>query len=241
MAIEITRLTKEDIPSAVECVQKAFEDDPYFLWVFDAATFSKSRNAASLTARCLWGINNGLFYAARELPKNPSPSSGDLKQQPPSRLVGVAMWLPPHPTSQPETWYSYFQSWVLSFRQLVNNIRYLGHGGLNVKRYWIWKSCQQVAQREIWTDPRGYYFCNVIAVTDDMRGKGIGRRLVEVVTDQADKEGMRCYLESSKNVPNLEIYGRMGFQTVKEMDCKDNEGVCKLYCMTREPKPTSMD
>lgn len=29
-------MAKEDIPCAVEIVQKAFEDDPYFLWVFDA-------------------------------------------------------------------------------------------------------------------------------------------------------------------------------------------------------------
>lgn len=36
MAIEISRMTMEDIPGVVECVQRAFEDDPYFQWVFDA-------------------------------------------------------------------------------------------------------------------------------------------------------------------------------------------------------------
>ncbi|EDN03423.1 predicted protein [Histoplasma mississippiense (nom. inval.)] len=40
----------------------------------------------------------------------------------------------------------------------------------------------------------------------------------------------------SKKVPNLEIYGRMGFKFAKEMECHDGEDVCKLYCMTREPK-----
>ncbi|QSS59080.1 acetyltransferase [Histoplasma capsulatum] len=127
MAFEISKLAKEDIPYSVEIVQKAFEDDPYFLWVFDAQ-----------------------------------------------------------------------------------------------------KDAQNAVQSEIWNDSRGYYFCNVIAVADDARGKGIGKKLVEIVTDQADQEGMKCYLESSKKVPNLEIYGRMGFKFAKEMECHDGEDVCKV-------------
>lgn len=35
MSIEIVPLTQADIPGAVDCVQKAFADDPYFRWVFD--------------------------------------------------------------------------------------------------------------------------------------------------------------------------------------------------------------
>jgi hypothetical protein len=37
MTLEIGPLTKQDLPGAVECVQKAFADDPYFLWQFDAS------------------------------------------------------------------------------------------------------------------------------------------------------------------------------------------------------------
>ncbi|KAL2382082.1 hypothetical protein RJZ90_003512 [Blastomyces dermatitidis] len=229
MTIEISPLTKEDIPAVVEIVQKAFEADPYFLWVFDAQKFSKERNAASLTARCLWGINNGLFYVAKEVPSSNGDQAGSVgrSKKDAARIIGVAMWLPPHPPSERESWYSYFQSWILTFRQIANNIRFRGHGGLNVKRYWIWKDAQTAIQSAIWDDPRGYYFCNVIAVADDARGKGIGRKLVEIVTDKADREGMKCYLESSRDVPNLEIYGRMGFKFAKEMECHDGEEVCK--------------
>jgi len=35
MAIEIVPLTEADIPGAVECIQQAFANDPYFLWVFN--------------------------------------------------------------------------------------------------------------------------------------------------------------------------------------------------------------
>jgi hypothetical protein len=35
MSIKIVPLTKGDIPGAVECIQQAFADDPYYRWVFN--------------------------------------------------------------------------------------------------------------------------------------------------------------------------------------------------------------
>lgn len=35
MAFEVVPLTERDIPGTVECIQQAFAEDPYFLWVFD--------------------------------------------------------------------------------------------------------------------------------------------------------------------------------------------------------------
>jgi GNAT superfamily N-acetyltransferase len=65
--------------------------------------------------------------------------------------------------------------------------------------------------------------------------KGIGRLLMKAVTDQADAEGMRCYLESSRDVPNMQIYGRFGFKFAKELECDDDGTAIKLYTMVREP------
>lgn len=65
--------------------------------------------------------------------------------------------------------------------------------------------------------------------------KGIGRLLMKAVTDQADAEGMKCYLESSRDVPNMQIYGRFGFKFAKELECDDNGTAIKLYTMIREP------
>jgi len=120
---------------------------------------------------------------------------------------------------------------------LLINVRYLGHGGLNTRRYWIWKARQQEAQKEVWTDPRGYYFCNIVAVSPDAQGKGIGRKLFEVVTDRADREGIKCYLESSKMFPNVEIYRKMGFEMVRVMDCVDGKDVCKVCCVPVKSLP----
>lgn len=137
------------------------------------------------------------------------------------------MWLPPKPLSEPESWYSYFQSWVLWGRQLATNLRY-GRGGLNVKRYYVWKENQAKMQSEIWTDEKGYYFCNIVTVLPGIQGKGIGRKLFEVVTKKADQEGMRCYLESSRSEPNVKIYEKVGFHLVKEMECEEGGDVCKV-------------
>lgn len=56
--------------------------------------------------------------------------------------------------------------------------------------------------------------------------------LFEAVTKRADSEGVKCYLESSKAVPNVGIYERMGFEMRREMECRDGEDVC-MVCFDR--------
>ena len=97
----------------------------------------------------------------------------------------------------------------------------------------------QVSDKIIGTDPKGYYFCNIIVVLPEAQGRGIGRALFHEVTKKADAEGRRCYLESSRDEPNTKIYEAMGFHFVKQMDCYDDGDVCKLYCMVREPQNPS--
>lgn len=118
------------------------------------------------------------------------------------------------------------------------NLTY-GRGGLNTRRYWIWKSRQAEAQNEIWAGwDRGCYFCNIVTVLPEAQGRGVGRKLMEEVLDMADKQGLPCYLESSRREPNVGIYEKFGFRLVKEMDCRDGEAerdCVRLFCMVREP------
>ncbi len=151
---------------------------------------------------------------------------------PDGKVLGVACWLPPSPTP---TWSDYFGTWSLWASQLRMNLWH-GRGGLNVKRYWIWKAAQARVQKELWTDPLGYYFCNIVTVLPEAQGKGVGKLLFKDVTDVADREGRKCYLESSRAEPNMAIYERMGFVLVKEMVCDDEGEAIRLYCMVREPR-----
>jgi GNAT superfamily N-acetyltransferase len=112
-----------------------------------------------------------------------------------------------------------------------------GRGGLSTKRYWIWKARQAEAQKELWTDEKGYYFCNIVTVLPECQGQGVGRKLMEEVLRMADAEGVGCYLESSRREPNVRIYEKFGFNLVREMECREEgEDGIVLYCMMREPK-----
>ncbi|KAH0384220.1 acyl-CoA N-acyltransferase, partial [Aureobasidium melanogenum] len=224
MPVEITRMIGSDIDGAVDCIQKAFAEDPYFAWVF-TESFSPARNRVSLGIRCRWGLEHALFYVA----KDPSSST-------PARVLGVACWLPPTNSSAPQTWKSWFGDWSLWLNQVWMNSVY-GRGGLNVRRYYIWKAAQSDAQRQLWTDDQGYYFCNIVTVLPECQGLGIGKGLFEIVMRRADAEGRKCYLESSRAEPNMAIYQKMGFELAKEMVCDDQGTAITLYCMMRDPKP----
>ncbi|KAJ4509789.1 hypothetical protein HRR83_006886 [Exophiala dermatitidis] len=228
MGIEIRPIQPEDIPSVVECIQLAFADDPYHQWAFDTrpGQFNKERNFASLKAKCEWGMRNALFYVAKDT------------EDPNGPVLGVSMWMKPRRADEKQTWTEWLDDYVLWIKQGWNLVRFRGRGGLNTKRYWIWKREQAVAQSEIWTDPNGYYFCNIVTVRPGLQGRGIGRQLFEVVTKMADEEGRRCYLESSKEVPNIAIYEKMGFRLARKMVCEDDGDVCDLFCMVRDPRPT---
>lgn len=185
-------------------------------------------------------MRNGIFHVAKE--------EGNDK------VLGVAMWLRPQPANSPPTWNDWLEGWRLYFNQVGMNL-YYGRGGLNVKvkwylvfsscgvalticplqRYYIWKDAQAKVQSEIWDDPRGYYFLNIMVVLPETQGKGVGAAMMKQVTDQADAENMKCYLESSRDDPNIAIYGRWGFKFVKDMICDDDGAAIKLFTMMREP------
>ncbi|KAI0023239.1 acyl-CoA N-acyltransferase [Xylariomycetidae sp. FL0641] len=226
MVIQVSPLSEADIPGAVSAIQEAFADDPYNNWVFDKSKFSAQRNAASLGIRMRWLMRNGLVHVARE---EGSPE-----------VLGVACWLKPHPAGQPQSWSDWFEDWRLWLSQVGMNL-YYGRGGLNVKRYYIWKEVQSKVQSAVWSDPRGYYFLNIMVVVPKTQGKGVGRLMMKLVTDQADAEGMGCYLESSRDVPNMQIYGRFGFSFAKELECNDDGTAIKLFTMVREPKAAPKD
>lgn len=223
MPIIVSPIAEKDIPGAIECIQQAFAEDPYNRWIFDNRDrFSLQRNSVSLGIRCRWGMRHALFHVA----KDTSDPSG--------RVLGVACWMPPRDTSRAQTWSEWFGDWQLWLEQVRMNLWY-GRGGLNVRRYYIWKATQAEAQRDLWSDSKGYYFCNIVTVLPEAQGKGIGKMLFKHVTNDADREGRKCYLESSRAEPNMAIYEKMGFTLVKEMICNDDGDAITLYCMMREP------
>ncbi|KAF2138827.1 uncharacterized protein K452DRAFT_233350 [Aplosporella prunicola CBS 121167] len=225
MPVEVSPMTSEDIDGAVETIQQAFKDDPYSNWVFDKENYSPARNHHSLSLRCHWGIQHGIFHVAK-----------DSSSSTPNRILGAAMWLPPAPPSTPQPWSLWLSFWLLWLQQGLMNLRFLGRGGLRVRRYWIWKAAQAEAQAKLWTSEQGYYFCNIVTVRPEVQGKGIGTALMRKVLKRADSEGVPCYLESSRRDPNVPIYEKFGFKLRTVMECDDEGEKAMLYCMVREPQ-----
>lgn len=116
MSVEISLITPQDIPYAITTIQSAFTDDPFNYFIYDQASLSLARNAASLGIRLRWGIANGHVLVAHT---------------PERRCAGVAMWVPPKPLTEPQTWWEWGQSWWLWIQQVRMNLWY-GRGGLRV-------------------------------------------------------------------------------------------------------------
>lgn len=74
-----------------------------------------------------------------------------------------------------------------------------------------------------------------MVVVPQAQGQGVGKAMMTAVTKEADAEGLKCYLESSRDEPNTKIYGRFGFRFAKELECNDDGTAIKLYAMVREP------
>jgi Acetyltransferase (GNAT) domain len=91
-------------------------------------------------------------------------------------------------------------------------------------------------QKEVWIDAAGSYFCNIVVEEPAVQGRGVGRNLMEVVTDRADREGRKCSQESSRKQPNVTIYERMEFKAAGGMNREDGRDTCDLYCMIRDPR-----
>lgn len=72
----------------------------------------------------------------------------------------------------------------------------------------------------------------MVAVSPAAQGRGVGRKLFEVVLGKADEGGFGCYLESSKRSPNVRIYERFGFVIRAEMECVDGGDGCMVCSLS---------
>jgi ribosomal protein S18 acetylase RimI-like enzyme len=78
------------------------------------------------------------------------------------------------------------------------------------------------------------WYLQVIGVSPEAQGLGVGKKLLEPAIDLADREQVPCYLETS-NPEAVPFYERAGF----EIDAKEVElmqGGPTYWLMTRQPQ-----
>ena len=75
----------------------------------------------------------------------------------------------------------------------------------------------------------------IVAVDPELQGQGHGAALVRQGLDRADRDGLPCYLDTSK-AANLPFYELLGFETVEQVPL--GKGGPPGWGMRREPQPT---
>jgi GNAT superfamily N-acetyltransferase len=78
-----------------------------------------------------------------------------------------------------------------------------------------------------------HWYLATLGTAVEQQGKGIGGALMAPVLTHCDREGLPCYLESSKE-RNVPFYRRHGFEVVKEVHLPGDGP--SLWTMWREPR-----
>jgi len=78
------------------------------------------------------------------------------------------------------------------------------------------------------------FYIAVLGVHPSYQGRGYGKKLLNVVANWADNEGMDCYLECAE--ANVPIYNRCGYKVIWREDVKVEENVVTTFGMARNIK-----
>lgn len=78
-----------------------------------------------------------------------------------------------------------------------------------------------------------HYFLFAIGTRPALQNKGLGSQLMEAGLEQADRDGLPAYLESSKE-SNLHFYQKFGFEVTGKIE--PGQGCPPLWAMWREPR-----
>ena len=80
---------------------------------------------------------------------------------------------------------------------------------------------------------RPHWYLWVLGVEPAAQGQGVGGRLIELVLNRADRDGVPCYLETETEW-NAAFYGRRGFEVTNDGEIPEL-GV-RIWIMVREPQ-----
>lgn len=177
-------LTSVDLPRAVEIQSTAFANDPFWLLLLPNERRRNTFRTRFFRAFLSLYIANGQAYGVG----NP--------------LEGIVVWSKPNQrepgfsTFLQSGFISLFLSPILfSFPRIA---RVFGKFAAMQKQY----------------APDPHYYLNTISVLPQAQGKGLASKLIKPFLEQADREGVGAYTETS-TPSNVSLYEHYGFQVME--------------------------
>jgi ribosomal protein S18 acetylase RimI-like enzyme len=203
--VEVEKLRPDQVDEAADLLSRAFETTPDYTHMLPDPYTRRDALRGFMRAPVRDSENEGTCWAA---------SSGQV-------LVGVAAWQAPG---------RYPWSLRRNLRALPSVLSVLRHAPGSFRdlvRFGSKIDAHFPKDRRLW-------YLQVIGVSPEAQGLGVGSRLLEPAIDLADREQVPCYLETS-NPEAVPFYERAGF----EIDAKEVElmqGGPTYWLMTRPPQ-----
>jgi ribosomal protein S18 acetylase RimI-like enzyme len=184
MGSSIVHLSRSQTPEAAHILSDAFSHDPivnYFL----SEDENEKLNALNVIAEKLIHFS--------ELHNHIYTTNNEMK--------GVAIWLPPETSS-----FTLSELWQL-----------LTSGVLTIPFYMRWDRFTDVlsftgaelGRRQHYAEP--HWYLAMLGVSSRYQGQGVGSELLQPILEQADRDNLPCYLETSTEAA-VRFYQRQGFE-----------------------------
>lgn len=186
-ASSLYRLTKEDLPRAVECLKDAFAGDPLWTEVFKDDPDKGKALSGFFTCPLLYGMKFGKAYAVS------------------LEIEGVAVWMPGK--------YAHMTMWrMVRCGALPYGVRL----GRETVRNLAIVSNQLEPERKRLMKNKRYIYLAIIGISSANQGKGLGSKIINVVKAECAREGLQLYLETEKE-ENISFYEKHGLTVIEKI------------------------
>ncbi|KJH72990.1 GNAT family N-acetyltransferase [Aliterella atlantica] len=204
MSTEVVCLEISQIDAASETLAHAFNNDPTFRY-FTPEQEQARINAIKLLAK------TALRYSQ---PYNHVYTTTN-------ELKGVAVWIPPGEYPLNDLRLVQLGLYALPFKLRLSRIRQLISLFLTIEKH----------HKQDLSQPHWYLF--MLGVSPTYQSQGIGSLLLQPILNQADRERLPCYLETSTE-GGVRFYQRLGFEVVRIGSLP--EANLKFWTMMRSPQ-----
>ncbi|MBE9017047.1 GNAT family N-acetyltransferase [Chroococcidiopsis sp. CCALA 051] len=204
MEIQIVPLRESQLDAAIGLIGRAFYNAPSFTHIIPQGVRNRVRKIECCAA---FGVRYGCTY-------NRAYTTAD-------EIKGVAVWIP-----QEQFSFDLSRMWQAGLFILPFQI--------GVRAFWrqmtLLNKIEQIHKRNM---PERHWYLELLGVEPSHQGQGIGSALMHPILQQADLEGIPCYLETFSE-KNVYFYRQHGFQVLKTIDMPEVN--LHLWTMKREPQ-----